>query len=57
MKIVEFKKLIEKEEPKKIIAMHYTSRVYLTDKQLDIVLNLKDKKENGWRKDYGRSPK
>lgn len=57
MKIVDFKKLIEKEEPKKIIAMHCTSRIYLTDKQLNIVLNLKDKKENGWRKDYGRSQK
>ncbi len=41
----EFTKLLKQEKPKKIIYMHCSSKITLSDSQLDIVINLKNKKE------------
>lgn len=44
MKTVEFNKLIKKYNPQYIIYLHTTWRIYLTNKQLDKVIELKNKK-------------
>lgn len=46
MKKIEFKKLIKNENPKKIIRMHCNWLINLTTKQLNEVLELKNKMEN-----------
>lgn len=45
MKIKEFNKLLKVERPKKIIYMHCFEQIFLTKKQLDIVIDLKNKGE------------
>ena len=45
MKIECFNKLLEDKEPKKIIYMHCNSDITLTNKQLKIVIEAKNKKE------------
>jgi hypothetical protein len=41
MKKIEFEKLIEEEKPQRIISMHTHNKIYLTNKQLDKVIELK----------------
>lgn len=41
----EFNKLLKQEKPKKIIYMHCFSKITLSNRQLDEVINLKNKKE------------
>ena len=43
MKTKEFNKLLKTEKAKKIIYMHCFEKIYLTKKQLDIVIELKNK--------------
>lgn len=43
MRIKDFKKLKKEKTPKQIIALHIHNLIYLTDKQLDEVLELKNK--------------
>jgi len=43
MKNKEFNKLLKTEKPKKIIYMHCFEKIYLTGKQLDKVIDLKNK--------------
>lgn len=45
MKSDEFKKLLNTEEPRKIIYLYCTNQIYLYGKQLDKVIELKNKKE------------
>lgn len=45
MKIKEFNKLLKIEKPKKIIYMHCIEKIFLTKKQLNIVIDLKNKGE------------
>ncbi len=40
----EFNKLLKQEEPKKIIYMHCSGKITLTNSQLDIVIDLKNNK-------------
>lgn len=42
MKIKEFKKLVKQETPEKIITMYYMDQIYLTDKQLEQIIKLKN---------------
>lgn len=44
MRIKEFKKLLKLEEPKKIIYMHCFEKINLTNKQLDLIIALKNKR-------------
>lgn len=44
MKTEDFKKLLETEEPQKILKDFMFRNLSLSDKQLDIVINLKNKK-------------
>lgn len=46
MKKIDFKKLVKKEDPKKIIRMYCNSDINLTSNQLDEIIALKNKKEN-----------
>ena len=45
MNTVKFKKLLETEDLQKIIYMHCNLKINLTDRQLDRVLRLKNKKK------------
>ncbi len=45
MKKKEFNKLLKEKTPKEIINMYTTLKIYLTDRQLDYVINLKNKKK------------
>ena len=50
MEVNKFNKLLETTELEKIIRMHYSLKISLTSKQLDKILNLKNKKENeNWK--------
>lgn len=42
MKIKEFKKIIKNKQYKKLIYDHINEKIYLTNKQLDIVIALKN---------------
>lgn len=42
MKIKEFKKLLKTDSPKHIIFLHTISKIYLTDKQLQLVIDMKN---------------
>lgn len=44
MKTEDFKKLLEKEDARKILKQYMFKDLPLTDKQLDIVIDLKNKK-------------
>lgn len=46
MKAALFKKILNKEDPKDILAKYMTCQIYLTDKQLDKVIE-KKKDEHG----------
>ena len=50
MRIKEFEKLKKQFEPKKIIFFHCTGLIYLTNKQLDAILELKNKEVRKWKK-------
>lgn len=43
MRIKEFNKLLKKDQPKHIIFLHTISQIWLTDKQLQKVIDLKNK--------------
>lgn len=45
MNIQEFKELLKKEEPKRIIYLYCTNQINLYGKQLDKVIDLKNEKE------------
>ena len=50
MAVKEFNELLKTTDLQKIIQMHYSLKISLTSKQLDKVLNLKNKKENeNWK--------
>lgn len=51
MKIKQFNELFKNESPKKILDLFSASKIYLTDKQIDRVLDEKNKQEN-WKRDY-----
>ena len=51
MKIKQFNELFKNESPKKILDLFSSSEIYLTDKQIDRVLDEKNKQEN-WKRDY-----
>ena len=42
MKKIEFEKLMDEKEPQDIISMHINSEIYLTDKQIDKVIEKRD---------------
>lgn len=44
MIIKDFKKILKDKTPEKIISMHISGKIYLTNNQLDKVLELKNKK-------------
>lgn len=46
-----FNKLLKEKGPKKILDLFSSSEIYLTDKQIDRVLDEKNKQEN-WKRDY-----
>lgn len=43
MRNTEFKKIIKNDNPKHIIFLHTISEIYLTDKQLDKVIEMKNR--------------
>ena len=43
MKIKDFNKLIKKDNPKHIIFLYTTSQIWLTNKQLDKIIKIKNK--------------
>ena len=47
MKIKEFKKITKEKIPRDIIALHTHNKIYLTDKQIDKLLELRG--ENYWK--------
>ena len=46
-----FNKLLKEKGPKKLLDLFSSSKIYLTDKQIDRVLDEKNKQEN-WKRDY-----
>lgn len=44
MKIKDFKQIIKEKEPERIISMHTHEKITLTEKQINKVLELKNKK-------------
>lgn len=49
MKIKEFEKLIKEKKPQEIITMHLRNKLYLTDKQIDKLLELRGENYWGWK--------
>ena len=45
-----FKKLLKEKEPKKIIYMHCNHEIYLTGKQIDKLIDLKEKEKKNEKK-------
>lgn len=45
MKVNEFKKLLKKDNPQHILYLHTMLKITLTNKQIDEVLSLKNKKK------------
>lgn len=43
MKTIEFKRLLKQDKPAHIIFLHTISKIFLTDKQLQQVIDLKNK--------------
>lgn len=43
MKKIDFEKLIKKKTPREIIAMHTQSKIYLTEKQIEKLFELRGK--------------
>lgn len=50
MKRVDFEKLTKEKEPQDIIRMHIRNEIYLTNKQLDELFELRGKNYWKWRK-------
>ena len=48
MRIKDFEKLIKTETPQRIIAKHVKSEIWLTEKQLDKVIELRGKEYWDW---------
>lgn len=46
MKVKQFKKLCEEDTRRHIIFLHTIGKIFLTDKQLDEILEKRDKDEN-----------
>jgi len=50
MRIKEFKKIIKEKTPRDIIAMHTHNKIYLTDKQIDKLIELRGENYWGWNR-------
>jgi hypothetical protein len=49
MKIKDFNKLLKEKTPKEIIAMHTHNKIYLTEKQLEKLFELRGKNYWKWK--------